>query len=315
MKLRSIFLGFLWAVVVSAYFSSQQLEIIKAHYAIQPTAKKASSQVRTFYDILQCTPKTPMDKVEKSFRKLSKKYHPDKYVKKSANERRRAERKYETFGIIMNILRDVDKKQIYDYFLAKGFPVWSEEKKMFVNPKKESIPTWVIATFSLLLITAVNYLSVWLNKKGKAKKINQVLRDVKWKAENMEKSSPKVMQVPEEAIQYNAKYSLDDKLIDYFQRPFIVTHDDDVYLLEDETVKLESDQHWARLAERVVEDGQFKLYGFSKPDLNRRERRLNAKQNKSNQTEKVEPLKWTKIEPVDPTVRLSDLIWGKLLRL
>lgn len=288
-----------------AYFSAQQLEIINAHYAIQPSGGKPS---RSFYDILNVKRTTPMDKVEKSFRKLSKKYHPDKYLTKSAKERKRAERKYETFGIIMNILRDVNKREAYDYFLHKGFPEWDKAKQRFVYRHKSQLPLWPILVAVLVLGTLLNYIVVRMNKSSKAKQVAQIIRDVNWKADNLEKSSPKVMEIPD-GVDFS-KYSLDDKLIDYLNKPFIVKADKSVYILDDD-FPLESEADWSHLAERVVEDGDFQLFGFTKTDLNRRERRLNAKK-KTDQKEKEPKLQWKLVEEIDPSVRFGDLFWGKL---
>lgn len=297
---------------VCAYFSSQQLEIINAHYAIQPkSASSKESTTRSFYDILNVDKSTPMDKVEKSFRKLSKKFHPDKFLSKPTKERKRAERKYETFGIIMNILRDVQKREAYDYFLHKGFPEWDARKQLFIYKHKSSIPWWPILTFGLIFITLINFIVVKLNKNSKSKQINQIIRDVNWKADNLGKSSPKVMEIPKDMD--FTKYSLDDKLIDYLNKPFIVKADKTVFILDDD-FPLESDSDWSHLAERIVEDGDFQLFGFTKADLNRKERRLNAKK-KQDDSVKEPKLKWKLIESIDPSVKFSDLIWGKLFKL
>lgn len=297
---------------VMGYFSSQQLEIINAHYAIQPRLKGEESNIRSFYDILNVDKSTPMDKVEKSFRKLSKKFHPDKFISKPVKERKKAERKYETFGIIMNILRDVQKREAYDYFLNKGFPEWDKSKQMFTYKNKSNIPMWPLFVFGFIFITLINFIVVKLNKSSKSKQVNQIIRDVNWKADNLGKSSPKVMEIPDDMD--FTKYSLDDKLIDYLNKPFIVKSDKSVYILEDD-FKLESEDDWSHLAERVVEDGEFQLFGFTKSDLNRRERRLNAKKKQENLSPKEPKLNWKQIQEIDPCVKLSDLIWGKLFKL
>jgi len=58
---------------------------------------------------------TPVSKVKKAFRNASLKYHPDKNKSPEAREI------YNSLNDNIEILKDTDKKEIYDYYKVKSF--------------------------------------------------------------------------------------------------------------------------------------------------------------------------------------------------
>ncbi len=101
-------------------WSNQDHEIFQINEAV----KNDLGQETTFYSWLNLPkgPKSSYEEINKAYRKLSRRLHPDKIrgsskVKKAANER------FARLGVVGNILRGPPKER-YDYFLDKGFPKW-----------------------------------------------------------------------------------------------------------------------------------------------------------------------------------------------
>lgn len=276
----------LFATFVSAYFSPTQLEILDLHYKIQPK-NGGGKEVRSFYSVLSVPPNVKEDKLEKAYKKLSRKWHPDKFIRADAKERRKAERKFETLSLIISILRDVERRKNYDYFLKRGFPVWDESKARYVF-KNRSKPTFKIVLAIVLILTTIGQLIVSkLNKSQKNKRIEQILRDVRWKADNMtrqDQNTNKIMELPDDYEMTNGIetpiYSVDDRLVTYCGKVFIVKPDRSVLLYNNENFNVEDQQEMNDLVKKIVESGHFNLYGFQKKPMNRKERRHVEKEKK-----------------------------------
>lgn len=266
-----------------AYFSPTQLEILNVHYKIQPKETSKHTDSRTFYSLLSLEPSASDDQLERAYRKLSRKWHPDKFVRADPKERRRAERKFETLSLVVSILRDVDRRKSYDYFLKNGFPVWDEAKAMYVFKNKFKPNFTMVLAFFALFSTIGQIMILKLNKSQKNKRVEQILRDVRWKADNMTQNDiNKVVELPDDyELDSNfSGYSVDDKLVLYCGKVFIVKPDRSVLLYNDENFDVEDQQCVNDLTKKIMESGHFNLYGFQKKELNRRERRQVEKQSK-----------------------------------
>lgn len=314
-----------------AYFSPAQLEILDLHYKIQPKNFKPTDDIRTFYSLLSIKPSASDDELESAYRKMSRKLHPDKFVKADPKDRRRAERKFETLSLVISILRDVERRKNYDYFVKNGFPVWDNNKARYIF-KNRSKPTFVITLSVILLLSTIGQVIILkLNKKQKNKRVEQILRDVRWKADNMSKStmeSNKVMELPDDyELDTNfSGYSVDDKLVTYCGKVFIVKPDRSVLLYNDENLNVEDETAMNDLVKKIMESGHFSLYGFQKKEMNRKERREVEKKNKKDSNSEVDDvveklvqfkedesaLKLTDLYPVKIVLGIWRLIFGKV---
>jgi curved DNA-binding protein CbpA len=304
-----------------AYFSPKQLEIIDLHYKIQPKhSNSRDNEIRTFYSILSVPQNVNDDKLEKAYKKLSRKWHPDKFINKDTKERLKAERKFETLSIIISILRDVERRKNYDYFLKKGFPIWDKSKSRYVF-KNRSKPTFTLTIGFILLISSIGQLIIKkLNKSQKNKRIEKILRDVRWKADNMTKQDQmnnKIMELPDNFEMNNtlSNYSVDDKLVTYCGKIFIVKPDRSVLLYDDDSIDVENQQEMNDLVKKIVESGHFNLYGFQKKQLNRKERRQVEKENKNNQSDDEQNdiiEKLVQFKEDDSSLKFSDLYLAKM---
>lgn len=267
--------------VVWSYFSPAQLEILDLHHKIQPKNVKDnhSPEIRSFYSILSVPPNVSDDGLEKAYKKLTRKWHPDKFARKDPKTRKQAERKYETITLVVNILRDVERRKNYDYFLKNGFPVWDEQRHLYVF-KNRSKPSFKIIIAFLLTILTLGQIGLQkLNKNQKNKRIQKILRDVRWKADNQQQENTKVMELPDDfAINETPIYSTDDKLVTYCGKVFIVKPDKSVLLYDDDSLDPEDEASMNEFIKKILDSGYFNLRGFQKKQMNRRERRSEKKQ-------------------------------------
>lgn len=308
-----------------AYFSPQQLEILDLHYKIQPKNVKGKHgpELRSFYSILSVPQNVGEDELEKTYKKLTRKWHPDKFARKDIKERKKAERKYETISLVVNILRDVERRRNYDYFLKNGFPVWSNHKKAYVFLNRSKPTLKLVGGLLLVLITFGQLGLSKMNKNQKNRRVRQILRDVRWKADNQEQKDNKIMELPDDFNTIDTPiYSMDDKFVTYCGKVFIVKPDKSVLLYDDESLDVEDKAQMDELIKRIIESGHFNLYGFEKKVLNRRERRSEkkSKQEKDNFdiTEKLVQFKeddsgldWSKLVVLKPVFVIISLFRKK----
>lgn len=260
-----------------AYFTQKQLELVDLHYKIQP--KSGNNKIRTFYSVLSVPQNVNHIELEKSYKKLSRKWHPDKFLNKPAKERKQAERKFETLSLIVSVLRDVESRKNYDYFLRKGFPIWNSSKSRYVFPNRAKPSLLLSMGIILLILSFGQFIILKLNKSQKNKRIAKIIRDVKWKADNMTKqdeSKNKIVELPSdfEVSEFNSDYSFDDRLVAYCDKLFIVKSDTSI-LLYNEEIDVNNENEINEIVKNIIDSGHFNLCGFHKKPMNRKERRQN----------------------------------------
>ena len=74
---------------------------------------------KDLYQILGVDRGASEDEIKKAFRKLSVKYHPDKWANKSEKEQKEAEEKFKEVNAAYQILSDANvlRKQVHQRFL------------------------------------------------------------------------------------------------------------------------------------------------------------------------------------------------------
>lgn len=72
------------------------------------------------YKVLEVERNASKDDIKKSYRKLSLKYHPDKQVGKTDDEKKQAEEEFKKISEAYSVLSDDSKKQQYDQFGTVG---------------------------------------------------------------------------------------------------------------------------------------------------------------------------------------------------
>ncbi len=69
---------------------------------------------RTHYETLEVSEAATQDEIKRSYRRLAKKYHPDR------NKRKGAEEKFKEINLAYQVLGDPSRRQIYDYDLGQS---------------------------------------------------------------------------------------------------------------------------------------------------------------------------------------------------
>ncbi|PVU92326.1 hypothetical protein BB561_003901 [Smittium simulii] len=84
---------------------------------------KKKDQTTNWYELLGVKDSASLDEINRAFRNLGRKYHPDK-LKGSATTNKEATDKFARLGLVANILRDSYKRKRYNFFKKNGVPIW-----------------------------------------------------------------------------------------------------------------------------------------------------------------------------------------------
>ncbi|KAI0081750.1 DnaJ-domain-containing protein [Panus rudis PR-1116 ss-1] len=107
------FLASLWTLV--AAWDKEDHEIFDLVTAIEAAEGKGTS----FYSWLEVPPTASTSEISKAYRKKSIQLHPDKNPGvKGAHDR------FARLGVVVNILRNPEKRKRYDFFYKNGVPKW-----------------------------------------------------------------------------------------------------------------------------------------------------------------------------------------------
>ncbi|KAJ2651029.1 hypothetical protein IWW40_002048 [Coemansia sp. RSA 1250] len=77
-----------------------------------------------WYELLGISPKSSLEEINRSYRQLSKKYHPDKLQRLSKQESAQETKRFQRYSLVVNILRDKESRKRYNFFRKNGVPVW-----------------------------------------------------------------------------------------------------------------------------------------------------------------------------------------------
>ena len=76
---------------------------------------------KSYYDILGVNKDASKDDIRRAFKKLSVKYHPDKHINDSEEDKKKAEDKFKEINEAYEVLSDDKKRQEYDNPAPEGF--------------------------------------------------------------------------------------------------------------------------------------------------------------------------------------------------
>ena len=76
---------------------------------------------KSYYDILGVKKDASKDDIRRAFKKLSVKYHPDKHINDSEEDKKKAEEKFKEINEAYETLSDDKKRQEYDNPISEGF--------------------------------------------------------------------------------------------------------------------------------------------------------------------------------------------------
>ncbi|KAJ1818577.1 hypothetical protein H4S02_006878 [Coemansia sp. RSA 2611] len=77
-----------------------------------------------WYELLGIEPKSTVTEINRAYRQLSKKYHPDKLGKLPGKKGESEKKRFQRITLAVNILRDSEMRKRYNFFRKNGVPVW-----------------------------------------------------------------------------------------------------------------------------------------------------------------------------------------------
>ncbi|KAI5965421.1 hypothetical protein CANMA_003417 [Candida margitis] len=174
--MKVLFIILLIFGLVSAW-SADDYEIFKLNDKVRQVL---GSDV-TFYNWLNLPngPKSTALEIKKSYRKLSKTLHPDKLSFNSNAARKKAEEKYAMLSSVNNILRDISRKERYDYFLDKGFPTWKGTGYLYSKFRPGLLLTVLVV---YILVSILHYFALKINRRQSFKRIADYKNQIKSQA-------------------------------------------------------------------------------------------------------------------------------------
>ncbi|KAG7807004.1 hypothetical protein KL921_004428 [Ogataea angusta] len=181
--MRLLFWLAIFSATVFAAWSAEDLEIFKLQHELVKDSKKETN----FYEYLGVSngPKASYDEINRAYKKMSRKLHPDKVRRKDgmsqkAFERRKkaAEQRFQRLSLIGSILRG-ERKERYDYYLKHGFPAYTGTG--FALSKFRPGPVLALVVV-VVLFSAVHYVMLKLNTQQKRKRVETLINDLKAKA-------------------------------------------------------------------------------------------------------------------------------------
>ena len=76
---------------------------------------------KDYYELLGISKNASDDEIKKAFRKAALKYHPDRMVNASEEEKKVAEEKFKELNEAYQVLSDSEKRQMYDQYGHAAF--------------------------------------------------------------------------------------------------------------------------------------------------------------------------------------------------
>lgn len=154
------------SAVIAANWSPEDYEIFKLNDKLESDI----GQGTTFYSWLNLPngPRSTLEEINKAYRKISRKLHPDKFHSAKKSAKKLAEERFQRLSAIGNILRDKNLKNRYDYFLKNGFPKWKGSGYFYSRFRPGMIMT---LGFLFCVIGLFHYVALKINRNQDYKRI------------------------------------------------------------------------------------------------------------------------------------------------
>ncbi len=69
-----------------------------------------------YYEVLEVSKSSTQEEIQKAYRKLARKYHPDLHAEKSDSEKAKAKQRFQKIQQAYDVLNDAEKREMYDRF-------------------------------------------------------------------------------------------------------------------------------------------------------------------------------------------------------
>ncbi|RLV95438.1 hypothetical protein JA1_000990 [Spathaspora sp. JA1] len=161
-----LILLFVASLVVASNWSKEDYEIFSLNDKVHQDLGKEV----TFYSWLglERGPKSSREEINKAYRKLSRKIHPDKVSSKSRKVKKQADDRFQLLSSVGNILKDKSLKRRYDYFYDKGFPRW-KGTGYYYSKFRPGVGTTLVILY--IIVGTLHMVSLRINRKQDYKRI------------------------------------------------------------------------------------------------------------------------------------------------
>ncbi|GME75401.1 unnamed protein product [Ambrosiozyma monospora] len=240
--------------------------------------------------------KSTSKEIETHYKKLSRRWHPDKNPKNAE--------KFTKLGLIVSVFRDAQRKQRYDYYVKNGFP--NLKTLQFENRYKPGVLEALLAV--TIIGSIVNYILISLSFKQTVKRLSNVKSDILSVYIN---STMNVGSEPQIIIYQSGNFFLVKANVDnsvwMIDLPFEEGEDYTLGMGGQVVLKHEIFEK-LMLKYNTVDDSM-------NPELNRRQRRMNAKNIAAQHLEDLDESMLVLVDPdqLEP-VGIKDLVVVKLLK-
>ncbi|KAH3667484.1 hypothetical protein OGAPHI_003133 [Ogataea philodendri] len=248
--MKLLFVLSLFSVAVFAAWSSEDLEIFKLQNELVEDSRKQTD----FYEYLgvENGPKASYDEINKAYKRMSRKLHPDKVrrkdgvsEKKFKRIKRKAEERFQRLSLIGSILRG-DRRERYDYYLKRGFPAYTGTNYVFSKFRPGVVASVGVV---VVLFSIVHYLMLKMNAQQQRRRVEKLIEDLKRKA-----FGPSMLPVGD----------FSDRRVFHLDKLFVVKIDGTVWLVDRELIEGEDFD---------VDDDGRQVFRHEQAPRNRKERR------------------------------------------
>ncbi|OUM53813.1 hypothetical protein BVG19_g3134 [[Candida] boidinii] len=305
---KIIFFVLAFFTAIALCWTHEDIEIFEINESLK---KETKDPEMNFYKYLNLPsgPKSSYDQISRAFKKLSRKYHPDKYKpdfnndEKTINKQKKNwEKRFQNIGAIAEILRSENKDR-YDFFYKNGFPTINDENEYVYNKYRPSFLITLAVIF--VIISVLHFIVIKSNNTQQRQRIESLINEIKTRA--FGNGTP---------TDFKDRKVYHDGLDKYFVAKF----DGSVYLLDES--HLSSGTPIEELSPEEIDKIEMQRHGYNGPKLakgvfyykddtykNRRTRRSELKHG-SDEDEDV--LLQMSVDEV-PLVTLKDMLFIRFL--
>ncbi|KAI7823106.1 DnaJ domain-containing protein, partial [Kickxella alabastrina] len=137
---------------------------------------KQHESTTDWYDFLAIKPKATVDEINKAYRQLSKKYHPDKLQRLPASAGKASKKRFQRIGLVVNILRDAESRKRYNFFRKNGVPMWRGTGYLY-SRWRPGFGTVVVGL--LMFVSGMQFLFQWLSFWRAQQRIEEIEEESK----------------------------------------------------------------------------------------------------------------------------------------
>lgn len=168
MRLLSIFLTIFFVIVALAAFTPDEIEIFETQDKLVKHYNEAS-----FYTFFQIPQSASTKAIIKNYKKLSRKYHPDKIKGATKKDVQR----FEILNVVYDILKS-GRRDKYDFYLQRGFPTYDKSEMKFKS--RVFKPSMIfISIFLLSVVSGIHYLIIKISYSSQVSKLQSIIDEIK----------------------------------------------------------------------------------------------------------------------------------------